>query len=54
MEFASVYHRTIDNYCYMLDENQLIINLIFAVPSKLSIYPLIFEFSLKILDFFSL
>ena len=27
MEFASVYHRTVDNYCYMLDENQLIINL---------------------------
>ena len=27
MEFASVFHRTVDNYCYMLDENQLIINL---------------------------
>ena len=27
MEFASVYHRTVDNYCYMLDEEQLIINL---------------------------
>lgn len=27
MEFATVYHRTVDNYCYMLDENQLIINL---------------------------
>lgn len=27
MEFASVFHRAVDNYCYMLDENQLIINL---------------------------
>lgn len=27
MEFASVYHRAVDNYCYMLDENQLIINI---------------------------
>ncbi|MCX4295720.1 MAG: alpha amylase N-terminal ig-like domain-containing protein [Lachnospiraceae bacterium] len=27
MEFASIYHRTVDNYCYMLDEDQLIINL---------------------------
>lgn len=27
MEFASVFHRTVVNYCYMLDENQLIINL---------------------------
>ncbi|MBQ5849721.1 MAG: glycoside hydrolase family 13 protein [Lachnospiraceae bacterium] len=27
MEFASVYHRSTDNYYYMLDENQLIINL---------------------------
>ena len=27
MEFASVFHRATDNYCYALDENQLIINL---------------------------
>lgn len=27
MEFASVFHRATDNYCYALDENQLIINI---------------------------
>ena len=27
MEFAAVFHRATDNYCYALDENQLIINL---------------------------
>lgn len=27
MEFAAVYHRATDNYCYALDENQLIINI---------------------------
>ncbi len=27
MEFAAVFHRAGDNYCYALDENQLIINL---------------------------
>lgn len=27
MEFAAVFHRSTDNYCYALDDNQLIINL---------------------------
>ena len=27
MEFAAVFHRATDNYCYALDDNQLIINL---------------------------
>lgn len=27
MEFAAVFHRATDNYCYALDENQLIINI---------------------------
>jgi hypothetical protein len=27
MKFEAVYHRTSDNYCYPLNENDLIINL---------------------------
>lgn len=27
MEFAAVFHRATDNYCYALDENQLVINI---------------------------
>ena len=27
MQFASVYHRTSDNYCYPLNEEDLIVNI---------------------------